>query len=147
LARALNVDPQNIVNWRKRGTIPAEKIYKFSMEKNLSFDWLFTGQESHAGGIENTAAEADWQMKAIMQQLSKRMDEMQILVNRVMDVVSRDKDEMGKMWGVLNTKDASLATVNASIKDITVRLLDIREDMNRAADGKDVRLLKKVAGD
>jgi archaellum component FlaC len=160
LARALNVEPQNIVNWRNRGTIPAEKIYKFAVDKQLSFHWLFTGQESHTGGSENMAGESELQMK-LFDQLGKRLDDqhgrigdMQSridaqakAISRYTDTATKYSDRTDEIWKAISTKDINLATVNESIRELTMRLLDMREDMNRAADNKDVSLLKKVAGD
>jgi transcriptional regulator with XRE-family HTH domain len=45
IARALNVSPQRLSNWPKRGTIPWVELCTFAVERNLSFDWLLTGHE------------------------------------------------------------------------------------------------------
>lgn len=145
LARALNVEPQNIVNWRNRGTIPAEKIYNFAIEKGLSFDWLFTGQESKKGGEDNIVEE--WQMKTIIELINSKIDGQAKQIARYTDVVQKYSGQVEEVWKVINTKDINLATVRQSINDITMEIFDIRKDMNSAAESKDVSLLKKVAGD
>lgn len=120
-----------------------EELTILAVKMDCSLKWLMTGEDKG----EVVPEKANELLVLLVKEQSKRMDEMQILVNRVMDVVSTYKNEVDKVWEVINTKDASLATVNESIREITVRLLDIREDMNRAAENKDISLLKKVAGD
>ena len=46
IARALKVEPQNVYNWRKRGTIPWPELCTFVIEEKISFDWIFMGKEN-----------------------------------------------------------------------------------------------------
>lgn len=145
IARILNVEPQNVFNWKKRETIPWNELCAFAINEKLSFDWLLTGKEEEDLPGE-TSREIDLLMKLVDAQ-SKRIDELNEKINNAIKLITRYKDEVEKVWSVINTKDASLATVNESIREITMRLVDIREDMNHAADQKDVTLLKKANGE
>ena len=43
LAKAMNVSRQVIFGWRKRGTIPYDRLIQFALSKGLSLDYLITG--------------------------------------------------------------------------------------------------------
>ena len=45
IAKALNVSGQALTSWKKRESIPWDKLAKFSIGKNISLPWLLTGQE------------------------------------------------------------------------------------------------------
>lgn len=46
VARAFSVEPQNIVNWRKRGTVPWVELHDFALKNKISLEWLLTGEET-----------------------------------------------------------------------------------------------------
>ncbi len=46
IALALNMSPQALFNYRKRGTIPAEQILTFCLNEDISSDWLLLGRAS-----------------------------------------------------------------------------------------------------
>jgi transcriptional regulator with XRE-family HTH domain len=44
LAEAIGVSRQVLSTWRKRGTVPYEKLCEVAREKRLSLDWLLLGR-------------------------------------------------------------------------------------------------------
>lgn len=44
LARVLNITPQALSNYKKRGHMPTDLVVKFAEIYNLSVDWLLTGE-------------------------------------------------------------------------------------------------------
>lgn len=46
LARSLNITPQAISNYKKRGEMPADLVLKFARTFGVSIDWLLTGEGS-----------------------------------------------------------------------------------------------------
>lgn len=53
VAKELNVTPQALSNYKKRGKMPTNLIIKFATTYNVSVDWLITGQ---GGIISNTGS-------------------------------------------------------------------------------------------
>lgn len=45
IAKTLKVSPAVCSNWKDRGAIPWVELFKFSLDRNISFDWLLTGKE------------------------------------------------------------------------------------------------------
>ncbi|GAH12868.1 unnamed protein product, partial [marine sediment metagenome] len=43
IAKNLKVSPSVCSNWKDRGAIPWAELFKFSLDRNVSFDWLLTG--------------------------------------------------------------------------------------------------------
>lgn len=41
-AKALEVDPRVLGTWKKRGTVPYEKIIKLCLRKNINLQWIFS---------------------------------------------------------------------------------------------------------
>jgi hypothetical protein len=61
IARVLDVTPQALSNYKKRGRMPMNLVLKFATKYGLSMDWLLTGQgEPSMAGIEEGA----WPMAA-----------------------------------------------------------------------------------
>jgi len=44
IAKALRVSPQSASNYKTRKAIPWEALYQFSRERNVSLEWLLTGE-------------------------------------------------------------------------------------------------------
>lgn len=44
LARSLDITPQALSNYKKRGSMPTGVVVKFAALHNLSIDWLLTGK-------------------------------------------------------------------------------------------------------
>lgn len=44
LARSLDITPQALSNYKKRGTMPTSAVVKLAALHNLSIDWLLTGK-------------------------------------------------------------------------------------------------------
>lgn len=44
VADILNVSEVNISQWRKRNSIPYDKLIKYCKKNDVSFDWLITGR-------------------------------------------------------------------------------------------------------
>jgi|GEM_PF-6155424 hypothetical protein len=155
--RLLGNRPQNALNkvagrdavtrWKK-GAIPSrEVLLKTAAFFKCSLDDLTTEPITSHGKEERTLpGSTDDLILMLIKEQGKRIDDTQTKMNQIVEVVTRYKDEVDRLWAVLNTKDASLSTVNESIRDITVRLMNMREDMNLAAEKKDVTLLKKAVG-
>ncbi len=57
IAASLKVSESTCTNWKDRNTIPWVKLYEFSVERGLSFDWLLTGKE--ANGSTHPAVDPD----------------------------------------------------------------------------------------
>ena len=41
----ISESPQNLNNWKNRGTIPSDKLVKVSMVLDKSTDWILTGKD------------------------------------------------------------------------------------------------------
>ncbi len=48
VARELNVTPQALSNYKKRGEMPTDLVVRFATMHGLSIDWLITGQGAEA---------------------------------------------------------------------------------------------------
>lgn len=60
LARALGVRPQNVKNWRDRGTIPWEELYIYTVNNpDVKLDWLFNGIKNDTGGKSITSYKSE----------------------------------------------------------------------------------------
>ncbi|WP_157039908.1 LexA family transcriptional regulator [Pelobacter propionicus] len=46
VAKALESDPRLLGTWKKRGTVPYEKIIKLCIRKNINLQWLFSDGSS-----------------------------------------------------------------------------------------------------
>ncbi|MEE9615371.1 MAG: helix-turn-helix domain-containing protein [Thermodesulfobacteriota bacterium] len=55
VARALDVTPQALSNYKKRGKMPTNLIIKFADINSLSVDWLLTGRGKPGEGAEGGA--------------------------------------------------------------------------------------------
>lgn len=44
IAKALDITPQALSNFKSKGELPADRIVQFAMKFNLSVDWLLTGK-------------------------------------------------------------------------------------------------------
>lgn len=57
LAKALGVKKATLSNWIERNTIPFMKLYKFSVDYQISFVWLLTGNgDPHINKQDDTKA-------------------------------------------------------------------------------------------
>jgi hypothetical protein len=59
VARELDVTPQALSNYKKRGHMPMNLVLKFATKYGLSMDWLLTGK-----GEPSMAGEGAWPMAA-----------------------------------------------------------------------------------
>jgi transcriptional regulator with XRE-family HTH domain len=88
--------------------------------------------------------ESDWQMKAIIEQMSRRMDDQQKHIDNLAKVITRYKDEMEKMWEVLNTRASDMATARQDISMMTNSILSIKSRMIDAAQNGDIKCLGEL---
>jgi hypothetical protein len=66
VARALNVQQQNVSGWRRRGTIPWAELHAFAMGHGVPLDWLFKGDDSLCS-IDEPTRQAMLAVKEIME--------------------------------------------------------------------------------
>jgi hypothetical protein len=102
VARSLDVTPQALSNYKKRGKIPSHLVIKFAMMHGLSIDWLLTGEgNSYKEGMEEGSAF-----------FNAREDEREYgkKINKSMDFVILTSDEMiyvGKLVRLLRSSNKS----------------------------------------
>jgi hypothetical protein len=139
VARALSVDPQNIVNWRKRGTIPWSELYEFASSNNVSCDWLFNG-EKEPRSFPETPTDMNLLLKIIEQQ-NERIREQGLLLQAQGDRIT----EQGKRIDVVTILSSKTTTEN---KDLWDRINSIQAvldanhaKMKKAAEMKDISVL------
>ncbi len=64
LAAALGSNPTTVSNWKTRGTIPWETLYRFAHENGVSFEWLLSGAGPMAADVdgerEKTIKRYEW---------------------------------------------------------------------------------------
>lgn len=89
----------------------------------------------------NEPNDIPWALKALIESQSKRIDEAHQRVTDMKAIITRYKDEVEKMWGVINAKDGALESLNNSL---TTRIDAIRADMDKAAEKGDVKILGRV---
>ena len=49
VALSIDVAPDNLNRWKKRNSIPIEKLTEFAMEHGLDMDWLLLGRDKETG--------------------------------------------------------------------------------------------------
>ncbi len=97
-----------------------------------------------------TSHEIELLMKLIEEQ-SKRLDDQKHHMENITKIITRYKDEVEKIWQVINAKGEELVGVHDAItgirnglQEVVIRQVDMRASMEMAADRKDITLLKKV---
>lgn len=58
VARSLGVSGSQVSNWEKRGTIPFEKLFWYTIDKEIHFEWLMTGK-----GSQKKTEKNEWERK------------------------------------------------------------------------------------
>ena len=103
VARALKVTPQTFSTWKRRGTVPYEKLAFFAADNDVSLDYLIPGKGrgDWAGGqvdpvllegIEKAFEEYD---ESVLKQLhTGTAHDIGLVYNRVIRMIKRDQN-----WG------------------------------------------------
>lgn len=75
LARLIEATPQTISTWKSRNSIPYAKCVEVSKEKNISLDWLLTGQgEMYRDGRESMAPALSPKEQALLELFKELSD-------------------------------------------------------------------------
>lgn len=93
-----------------------------------------------AGGDEGSN-DIPWSLKILIESQAQRLTETNNQIESLKALITRYKDEVDRMQGVINAKDNAIASLNDSL---TARINAIRTDMNKAAEKGDVKILGQV---
>jgi hypothetical protein len=77
IARVVEVTPQALSNYKKRGLMPADLVLKFAKIHSISMDWLVTGHgEMPKIGTECSEEEQSFEVLKVFDALSLSPDEL-----------------------------------------------------------------------
>ncbi len=147
LARLLDVTPQALSNYKKRGKVPSDLLIKFAHIQGLSVDWLLSG----VGDKYRAVADGEEAPGVVQEESSSYGTRPSMAVSGLVNLAALTPDELiyvGRLIKVLRCVDDSNAAVlkwtidafeRAVVADVSVaEISPSLEDAPDAPDASDV---------
>lgn len=100
IARALEISPQALFTFKKRGKLPSDLLIKYCLKHQLSIDWLLTGEDYKTlseGKEVMSAHENDPKLAGLMEKLAQIYKEGSLKERaEVRGIIEEVYDEIGK---------------------------------------------------
>ncbi len=125
----LEVTPQALSNYKKRGRMPTHLVIKFAFKYGLSVDWLLTGRgEVYREGMggEGVAGMAAEEGEGYGRDIARSMDFIQMTPEEIIYI--------GKLLKILRSDNGSTATALKCSIDAFLKALDTSSKPSKQQD-------------
>ena len=118
IARALGVSPQTLSTWKRRGTIPYERVCDFAVNQDVSLDYLLLGigGSSYVGGVDPVLLEGiGLEFKASAPELQGAYN-LALVYNRISPMI-----EPGTNWAEIVRREVAYLSQILRMQKIILR--------------------------